>query len=626
MEYPEQLEWQDGQPVSRHFGDVYFSRAGGLDEVRHVFLRGNRLPERFAGLPGGARFVIGETGFGTGLNFLGAWQLFEALAPASAQLDFVSTELYPLSPAEMQRALALWPELAPLTDCLLAQYGALAPGWHRFDFAPRRVRLTLLIGDARATLPALNGVVDAWFLDGFSPARNPQLWEPALLHAIGMHSRAGATVATYSCAGAVRRALAAAGFDVRKTRGFGSKREMLTGEFRAAARAGVRMQPTRAAVIGAGLAGCAVASSLARRGWQVTLLERGAGVATEASGNPQGVLYARLSAHGTALSEVVLSGYQHSLRLLRRMLPSDGLAWSDAPVLQLAFDPREAQRQQALLQRNWPHPLLHAVDVQQASDIAGMTLPAGGVLFPSGGWVHPPALCQALAAAEGVELRTGASVSQLRHGNAGWEAWDGAHRLLHADVVVIANSGCARELAQTAHLPLHWNRGQVTLLPARSDVALHAVICGERYVAPARAGWHTTGATFERSASSEVRAADNVENLQALQRLAPALHAALDVQHLDAAGLPARAALRCVSPDYLPLAGAVANMDGSPLSGLFLTSAHGSRGLITAPLAGELLADMIDATPALLPTHLVKALDPGRFPTSAGPAQSFPSP
>ena len=207
----------------------------------------------------------------------------------------------------------------------------------------------------------------------------------------------------------------------------------------------------------------------------------------------------------------MLSGYQHSLRLLRRMLPRDGLAWSNAPVLQLAFDTREAQRQQALLQRKWPHPLLHAVDVQQASDIAGMVLPAGGMLFPGGGWVHPPALCQVLAAAEGVELRTGASVSQLRPGNAGWEVWDGTHRLLQADVVVIANSGYARELAQTAHLPLRWNRGQVTLLPSRSDAAVHAVVCGERYVAPARAGWHTTGA-ISSAAPGEVRAADNVEN------------------------------------------------------------------------------------------------------------------
>ena len=139
MDSHETLDWHDGQPRSRRFGDVYFSRDGGPDETAHVFLHGNRLPERLARLPGAGRFVIAETGFGTGLNFLCAWRLFESVAPVGAQLDFVSTELYPLSAGDLKRALALWPALFPWSDRLLSRYGALAPGWHRFDFAPQRV-------------------------------------------------------------------------------------------------------------------------------------------------------------------------------------------------------------------------------------------------------------------------------------------------------------------------------------------------------------------------------------------------------------------------------------------------------------------------------------------------------
>jgi len=618
MDDSEPLDWEGGQPRSRRFGDIYFSRTGGLDETRHVFLEGNRLPERFAALPGGGRFVIGETGFGTGLNFLSAWRLFEALAPDDAQLDFVSTELYPLSAEDLARALGSWPELSPWTELLLRQYGALAPGWHRFDFAPRRARLTLLVGDARQTLPDLHGTVDAWFLDGFAPSRNPQLWEPALLATLGRLSAPGCTLATYSCAGPVRRALDAAGFSVRKVPGFGAKREMLAGEHRAAAWSPRRATPSRAAVVGAGLAGCAVAAALARRGWQVDLLDRHGRIAVGSSGNTQGMLYARLSSQGGLLSRLVGHGYQHSLRVLRRLLPCDGDAWSDAPLLQLAVDAHEKRRQEALGRLGWPAALMRAVDRQEAQALAGVSLPAAGVVFPSGGWVHPPALCEALAATPGVRVRTGLWVRGAQRRAARW-ILDVESDAVEADVVVLANAGDAREFAQAAHLPLRLNRGQVTLLPTPVGAALHAVVCGERYVAPARRGLMTTGATFERIADAAARSADNVENVAALRALVPTLHEALTGSGLDCAVLQGRAGLRCVSPDYLPLAGPLRRPEDSSCAGLYASLAHGSRGLITAPICGDLIADLIDGTPALLPSELVHALHPARFPLSPQP-------
>lgn len=178
MTHHAQLDWHDGQPFSRAFGDVYFSRASGLEETRHVFLHHNALAERFAALPEHGQFCIGETGFGTGLNFLCAWQCFEQHAPATARLHFVSTEKFPLAPADLQQALALWPELAPYSSELLAQYDILTPGWHRFVLRGGRLALTLLVGDALETLPELDARVDAWFLDGFAPSKNPEMWQP----------------------------------------------------------------------------------------------------------------------------------------------------------------------------------------------------------------------------------------------------------------------------------------------------------------------------------------------------------------------------------------------------------------------------------------------------------------
>lgn len=162
-----QLSWsEDGQPFSTRFDDVYFSRESGLAETRHVFLQHNDLSRRWRALPPGTRFCIGETGFGTGLNFLCAWQLWDELAPADARLHFVSCEKYPLRREDLQRALALWTELTPWADQLLAQYSDLAPGWQHFNLADGRVTLTLLIGDVLDTLPQLDARVDAWFLDG----------------------------------------------------------------------------------------------------------------------------------------------------------------------------------------------------------------------------------------------------------------------------------------------------------------------------------------------------------------------------------------------------------------------------------------------------------------------------
>jgi tRNA U34 5-methylaminomethyl-2-thiouridine-forming methyltransferase MnmC len=212
------LSWQGGIPVSRRFGEAYFSRAGGLGETRHVFLAGNRLPERFR--PG---FRIAETGFGTGRNFLAAWAAWEA-AGTSGPLAYTAFEIAPLAAADMARALGPWPDLAPLADLLLARW---TPAGGRLDLG--RATLELVPGDARHTLPAWPGPADAWFLDGFSPARNPELWEPPLLAAIAARTAPGGSFATFTAAGRVRRTLVGLGFRVERRRGFGGKREMLCG-------------------------------------------------------------------------------------------------------------------------------------------------------------------------------------------------------------------------------------------------------------------------------------------------------------------------------------------------------------------------------------------------------------
>ncbi|HEY0212314.1 MAG TPA: tRNA (5-methylaminomethyl-2-thiouridine)(34)-methyltransferase MnmD [Paenirhodobacter sp.] len=212
---PAALDWRDGTtPVSTRFDDPYFSMAGGLAETRHVFLRGNDLPARFR--PG---FHIAELGFGTGLNLIAA-----ALAAGDVPVRYTSFEAFPMSGDEMDRALRAFPEA----------HGAAAPliaAWGRGQrcFSLRAVQVDIIAGDARDTLPIWDGRADAWFLDGFSPAKNPELWGEDLMAQVARHTVPGGTFATYTAAGFVRRGLAAAGFTVDRVPGYAGKRHMSRG-------------------------------------------------------------------------------------------------------------------------------------------------------------------------------------------------------------------------------------------------------------------------------------------------------------------------------------------------------------------------------------------------------------
>jgi tRNA 5-methylaminomethyl-2-thiouridine biosynthesis bifunctional protein len=642
-----QLDWDDqGRPHSRVFDDVYFSDKSGLDETRYVFLEQNRLAERFAALPADGRLVIGETGFGTGLNFLCAWQLFEQHAVAGARLHFVSVEKYPLTPADLQRALALWPELRPLADQLLTHYVAIHQGFQRITLANGRVTLTLMIGDALEQLPQLDAQIDAWFLDGFAPAKNPDMWTAELFVELARLAAPGSTISTFTSTGWVRRLLNAAGFKMKRTPGIGHKWEILRGEFlgwpqdvappipakpwfaRPAPLTGER----RALVIGAGLAGCASAASLAARGWHVSLLERHDAVAREASGNPQGVLYLKLSAHGTALSQLIVSGFGYTRRLLETL--QRGTDWDDCGVLQLAFNAKEGERQ-AQLTEAFAEDLVHWLDQPQAEAQTGIALTHGGLFYPEGGWVHPPALCQAQAAQPNITLLQHHDVLQLRKVDEQWQAFDGERLLAAAPVVVLAGAAEIQRFAQSADLPLKRIRGQITRLSeTEQSQALRTVVCAEGYVAPARLGEHTLGASFDfNNEDLTPTTAEHLGNLAMLEEISHDLVSRLNISEQDPEQLQGRAAFRCTSPDYLPIVGPLADREAFDqayaalskdarqvpdiecpwLDGLYVNSGHGSRGLITAPLSGELLAAWLENEPLPLPRSIAEACHPNRF-------------
>lgn len=592
----------DGTPYAPAYDDIYHGRAGGLGQARAVFLAGNDLPRRWRGK---ARFVILETGFGPGLNFLATWAAWRADPARCTRLHFVSLEKHPFRAADLERLHQAWPELAPLAAQLRAQWPMSVPGAQRLHFEAGAITLSLFFGDAQTLLPQLDLRADALYLDGFAPARNPELWSPDLLAQAAAKMRPGASFATWCAAGDVRRALQAAGFAVERRPGHAGKREMLGGAYAASdTLRETAPPPQHAIVLGAGLAGTGVAERLAARGCAVTLLEQDGTAASRASGNPAGAFRPLVSKDDNRLARLSRAAYCYALPRWRE-LKSLGLRMEQCGVLQLARDDAELERWHALL-ADFPDDYLCAA--------------AGGYLVPQGGWLAPAALCRAQLAACGdaLELRLGVRVEALRRAGGDWLAVDAQGReLARAPCVVLANAQDAARLAP--ELPLRSVRGQLSYLPAAALPEFHEVRAREGYVLPPVDGWCVAGASYDfGSDAAEPTAGAHEENLRRVGAIFPAWKTGLDAGQLDG-----RVAFRAMTPDRHPIAGPLpAPLAALPperlahwprRQGLYALTGLGSRGIVWSALLAELVACQISGEPLPLEQDLLDAVDPARF-------------
>lgn len=624
----------DGTPYSAIFDDVYHASHGALAQARHVFLGGNDLPQAWSGADS---FVIVETGFGLGLNFLVTWQAWRE-SKARGRLHFLSVEKHPFRRDDLAALLASHAELAPLSGELLRQWPPLVGGFHRLHFDHGKVTLTLLLGDAQALLPQLAASADAIYLDGFAPAKNPELWSPELIAAVTRHCKAWATLATWSVAGELRRTLELAGWRLERRPGFAPKREMLVGRIENAASPtpskGIPLRITfrpsqpprerRAIVIGAGLAGAAISERLASRGWHIDLFERHAAPAQEASGNPAGILLPHLAKDDALAARLSRASFLYALRRLRDLA---AVRWSPCGVLQIARDAAHEALQRDTVQALKLAPDFAAfLERDVATALIGREVAHGGWWFPNGGWVSPGSLCATLLAACGahLQLHFGSEVASLRKCPDGWQALDADGELLaSAPHVILANALAANRLLPQA-LPLTPIRGQISCLSqdmaARIDPPFHHVLCRSGYVTPPQAGVVCVGASFDSGDTDlGIRPADHAGNMERLDELLPgAAHG------IDAARLGGRVGLRCAAPDRLPLVGLLPNtaavagsspsLDNLPReTGLHALLGLSARGMVWAPLAAELLASQLEGEPLPVERELARAVDPARF-------------
>lgn len=589
----------DGTPMSPAYGDIYHSSQGGIEQARHVFLAGNRLPARWADAD---RFVILETGFGLGLNFLATCQAWRALpGPAGRRLHYVAVEKHPFRVGDLKALHRRWSELALLAAELQAQWPLPLPGLHRLDLGD--VILTLGFGDAEQLLPQLTLAADAIYLDGFAPDRNPQLWSDAIAAQVKRLAAPNATLATWTTAGEVRRRFADAGFVLERRPGFGGKREMLAGHLGTVAAPETRRGAQRIAVIGAGIAGASVAQALARRGHAVTVVDAAATPAAGASGNHAGVFRPLPALDDGALARVLRAGF---LLGRRRFADLPGLRAGWTGVLHIARDARhEDTQRQIVAEHGLPTEFCRFVTREEATSLAGWPVALGGWWFAQAGWINPPSLCRALLA--GIDCRFEFAVTRVERSGRGWRVI-GANTCIEVDAVVLANGIGAASLLPEFKLPIRAGRGLVSHLPQAATPPLDIVVTRLGYVTPALDGWHCTGAT---SAITELTAArdptplqaEHVENLYRLELALPGFG-----QGLDPAKLGGRVSYRPMSPDRLPIAGPIPGSEG-----LWISNGFGARGLVFASICAELLASQIDDEPLPLEHDLVQAVAPARL-------------
>jgi tRNA 5-methylaminomethyl-2-thiouridine biosynthesis bifunctional protein len=585
---PVAMAWRDGVP-------------------QHVFINENNLIKRFRALGAQDTFVIGELGFGAGLNCLLAWQLFLTHAPKDAKLIMFSAEKHPLIIDDLSDCLAYWPTLTREASALKAAYPILIDGIHPLFFEEGRVVLNLMLGDAKAHFNSLlvcgkTGLeeqlrpwqVDTWFLDEFSPAKNPELWSLELLNTLGLLSSAGTTCATFSVAGDVQRNLEATGFLMTKKQGFGQKPHTPWAVCKP-----IKPQKKQAVIVGAGLAGCFTAYALAKRGWQVRVLDSAAHVGAGASGVEKAVLYPDLSAHRSPVATWMLHAFLFAKQLYASWLKQNKISGELNGILQ--FSSKEASF------------LAEPIDAERASCLAGVQIKEKALFISDAGWLDTRALCKFLISTPGIDFQPNTTVHDL--------AFD-------VPVVILANGTGLTNFTETQHFPLALFRGQMTAIQSNAaSKALKLPLCGSGHILPEGNNMHWLGASYQEDVFTQIMTEkDNLNNLAKLSKLP--VQDIWSNQILDA-----WAGVRAKTPDYLPLVGPVPDKaafqtqfmglskdakrfiasPGVYHPGLYVCAGFGSRGLTSVPLAAEHLAAIICNEPPLLSQSIIDTLAPARF-------------
>jgi len=608
------LQWGSGVPSAPQYDDFYYTPENGLAESEYVFIDGIGAPDTWQNRD---HFVIGETGFGTGLNFLCCYQTW-LKSGAKGRLTFISTEKHPLSEAALLKAHAQFPEVEPLAQALRAAWPPPSPGFHPRYFENGKIQLLLLFGDAASSFSELDANIDAWFLDGFAPAKNPDLWSDRLFDQIARLSKPKARFATFTAAGFVRRALEARGFSIEKTAGYGRKRNRLIGRMHDG------HQPTKPStapewsqltaanggpttIVGSGVAGRCLAAALNRRGRTATIL--GSHKLPAASSVPAAILAPAFQAGPQPTSDFVTSGFAHAC-----WFPAYQDAWAPTRgVENFAVGTTEEKRfrriQEAL---GWGPDWAIATE-------NGLSYPRSGSLDTSG----------ALAGVYDTSSIEVADISRIEKTSAGWLLVGEGFRTEAANLVLATGAGTERLLAGSANIGFTARLGQIEQINAQQSLPAHSV-ASSGYITAPMADTQTLGSTFsEFTGDASQRPPATAE---ATAEILKKLKAAFGVDISQETLQDPWTGIRASTIDYMPVVGPVPAWQGAastfaPLSkdrklfglgampyqdGLFLLVGFGSKGYQQAPYAAEYLAAHLCGDPLPMASGVAAYLHPAR--------------
>ncbi|NKB31907.1 MAG: bifunctional tRNA (5-methylaminomethyl-2-thiouridine)(34)-methyltransferase MnmD/FAD-dependent 5-carboxymethylaminomethyl-2-thiouridine(34) oxidoreductase MnmC [Pseudomonadales bacterium] len=647
------LSWLDsGHPYSEDYADIYFSADDPMAESQHVFLNGTHLRERLK-VHKEKVFTVGEIGFGSGLNFLQTWKLWRELNSNNTTLHYIAFEKHLLHKDDLQHIFKLWPDLSESSERLLAQFPVASSGCHRLILENGLI-LDLHFGEALDRLSKLDkrSGINSWFLDGFAPKNNVDLWQPALLTEIARLSNIGTTLASYSVAGDFRRGLESLGFMTEKLEGFGSKRHMLSAVFKTPIPThknpendsqqawnrlpGSELQNNNPsiAIIGAGLAGCSLAYSLSLRGLKSTLIESGSTIAAGASAIPQFALRPRLFQTHSALAEFYLQSYLFSIRQLNELSQRLELQWHSCGVLQL----QEALNKKSALnfdriEELYSSSIVECIEAAPVHPLLDRRIDSA-LYFPDGGWINPEHLCTICLEASGAKVRVNTEIVTLKRRDEKWIVQEKNGEDNQFDYVLLANSDGISNFEQTQNLPLEISAGQVSVFASAGSIMnIDKVICGDRSLFPAaetNPGGHLIAASYRRNSDLQLLKQDDEQNVNAVQEL-------LNEEHqLSKELLSSQVALRTNTVDKSPLVGQLPNLPvireryaelssnakmtfdpdntyGNYFPGLYISAAHGSNGLATSLLSAEIVASLLCNEQLPVTAEILDELNPVRF-------------
>ena len=575
---------------SEEFDDLYSSAKGAVAECNHVFIKGNNLNERFENLGENSKFYIGEIGFGIGINFLTTCKSWLNHTKENQVLEFYSFDKYLFRLSDFKKLNVSCPDLKEYISELERNYPRNIQGAQKISLFGGRIILNLIIGEIDNTQEyiKLMDKVDAWYFDGFSPSKNPDLWSIKLFKCIHKSCHENTTFSTYTSSGLVKNNLTESGFNHSRAMGFSDKRHMLKGTVDTQLKKNT--SNTKVAVIGSGIAGCVLSYTLAKKGIEVDLYEKSDSICSGASSHELLVTYPRLSAHDTAFGSFTLHSYIFATNFYKQ-LKTD--TWKKTGVIILNHDAATEKRQSSLLEKRADGEIYRYIDPDEASEISGIDIKLNGLIYEDAGYILPEEMCKFLIESPKINIFTSSHIKSIKKNREVFNLNIGKKKFEYQNVCVCAGS----ETANIVDIDgISIKRGQVTHIESLDNISrIKLPICAKGYISPRVNNIHLVGSSYSDSEDTDLSEEEHLYNLNNLKLV-------IDEEMNVITGQTGH---RAVSKDHMPVVGMK--------DGIYINTCHGSRASVTAPISAEIIASMIvDEAPPLMGREL-ESLSPERF-------------